>query len=90
MAMIATLKVMPTSIEINLNALKDEIVDIVKGLYPETDVKVDEQPIAFGLKALIVRFAMPETASVDEIEAKVKALEDIESAEIIDLRRAIG
>lgn len=49
---------------------------------------IEEEPIAFGLKSLIVTFAWPEEKDTSLIEnLKIKGLS---SLEIIDYRRAFG
>ncbi|MCD6464404.1 elongation factor 1-beta [Candidatus Woesearchaeota archaeon] len=90
MSMVVTLKVMPSGVDVDLQALTSKVLGVIKELYPKTETRVEEQPIAFGLKALIIKFVMPETESTDAVEEKVRSIENIESAEVIDLRRAVG
>ena len=80
---------MPSSPETNLEEIKTkakEIVEEGKG----DKVRFEEEPIAFGLKALITFFALNESHDVEPIENKLKEIENINSAEIIDVRRAFG
>jgi len=49
---------------------------------------IEEEPIAFGLKALIVTFAWPEELETSIIDNMV--LEGMSSLEIVDYRRAFG
>ncbi|MFC1686899.1 elongation factor 1-beta family protein [Nanoarchaeota archaeon] len=48
-------------------------------------------PIAFGLKAINIIFAMDEAkGSPDVLEEKITAIDGVQSFEVIDVRRAIG
>ncbi len=53
-------------------------------------IKFEIQPIAFGLKALIVLFGWPEEKELEELENKLKNIEEVSSIGILDMRRAIG
>ncbi|MFA5484664.1 MAG: elongation factor 1-beta [Candidatus Pacearchaeota archaeon] len=82
-------KVLPENIDINLDILKEKIKRVIeenKGLVSD----VVEQPIAFGLKALIFSFAFPEENDVEQIENFIKGVEGVSSCELIDYRRALG
>jgi translation elongation factor EF-1beta len=48
------------------------------------------QPIAFGLKALIVLFGWPEEKEFEEFENSLMKIKGISSIKVIDMRRAIG
>jgi elongation factor 1-beta len=83
------IKVLPTSPEIDFEKLKETIKQIVE----ETGGKncnFEEEPIAFGLKALIAFFAWPEELELESLEDKMKANEDVSSIQVIDMRRAFG
>ena len=79
-----SMRVMPESPDTNLEELKKEIAKKVK----IQDSKIE--PIAFGLKALIVIIAWPEEKDPDVIESELAKIKDVNSVEIIDFRRAIG
>ena len=88
---VVTLRIMPQSPETDLSALeaaaKKEIVDFCNS----EEFKVEIQPIAFGLKALIILFVMEEgIGSTEKLEQQVSRLEGVESVEVTDVRRAIG
>ena len=51
---------------------------------------VEEQPIAFGLKALLFSFAYPEEKDVDQVNNAVNDIESVSSSEMTDYRRALG
>ena len=82
-------KLMPSSPETNLEEIKAKAKEIVEA-GEGTKVRFEEEPIAFGLKAVITFFALDESHDVEPIENKLKELENINSAEVIDVRRAFG
>ncbi len=80
---------MPASPEVNLKALatfcKEKIETAKAHLH-----RITEEPVAFGLSALIFTFTGLEAEiKVDKIEAAIKENPDVSSAEVIDVRRAI-
>lgn len=82
-------KLMPESPEVDLEKAKEETTKLLE----EKDAKspnFEEEPIAFGLKALIVSFGWPEDKELEGIEEEFKKVEGISSAEVIDMRRAFG
>lgn len=84
------IKLMPSSPDVDLEELKkkaQEIVESNKG----RRVLIEQQPIAFGLNALIVGFEQDEDeGELDPIENALREIENISSVEIIDMRRAFG
>ena len=88
---IATLKVMPTSPEVDLETKKEEILGKIKETVGDTETKTEIKPVAFGLKSLEIIFVMDESlGSPDNIASDVAEMEEIQSAEITDVRRAVG
>lgn len=84
---VATMKIFPSDINIDLNGLKES----VKKALPE-DVSVyrfDEEPIAFGLVAIIAHIIMPESHSgeMDRVEESLRKIEGIGEIEVILVRR---
>jgi len=49
-----------------------------------------EEPIAFGLKAVIAGFDIDEAYPLDPIEESLREIENVNSAEVADMRRAFG
>lgn len=83
---IATIKLMPESPEVDLEQMKEDIkISIPEGAEFH---KIDEEPIAFGLVALnvmvIVGDAEGGTEKVEENLAKVKGVSNVE---VTDTRR---
>ena len=80
------IKIMPTSPSVDLEAIKNEakkIVEMGNGYNRE----YVEEPIAFGLKAIIAFFEWPEEKPLEELENKFKAIKDVSSIDIIDMRK---
>ncbi|MFH1589357.1 MAG: elongation factor 1-beta [archaeon] len=88
---IVTVKIMPVSPEVDLEALQKLAMEKIVAFAGEGDTKVSIEPIAFGLKALNIIFVMDEKkGSPDVVADQINELEDVNSAEISDVRRAIG
>ena len=80
--LVASIKVFPEDIVIS----KEKLEEGIKKVIPEdaSIYRIDEEPIAFGLVALIVHVIIPETdgAKLNEIEEafrKVKGISEIET-----------
>lgn len=82
-------KIMPESPNTDLEILKQEANKAIEEL-GGVPSNAEEQPIAFGLKALILSFAFPEESEVDEVGNKIEEIGGVSSCEMIDYRRAIG
>ena len=83
------IKVMPSSVETNLEEIKNKTKDLIEKSGGK-GVNFEEEPIAFGLKAVIVFFVCPEDQELESLENEMKKIEDVNSVEVIDIRRAIG
>lgn len=86
---VVKIKVMPTSPEVDLEELQSKITKILETADAK-GCKIEIEPIAFGLNALIVLFGWDEAKEIDSLENSLKEIEEVNSAEIIDMRRAIG
>lgn len=87
--MAVKVKIMPKSLETDLVKIEEEVRVVMKtrGVKnPEFEV----QPIAFGLKALIVLFGWPEEKEFEGFENSLMKIKGISSIKVIDMRRAIG
>ncbi len=80
----AKLKIMPEGTDVDMDQLRKAIEKVV----PE-GARVHafaEEPIAFGLKALIVAVILAEgTSGTDELEAAVAKIEGVRSVEVVEL-----
>lgn len=88
---IVTLKIMPESPEIDLAGLQEKSLKHIREFAGEGDTKTEEEPIAFGLKALKIIFVMDESlGSTESLEENIRSIKGIQSVEVVDVRRAIG
>ncbi len=84
-----TVKVMPAGLEVNLEELKSVISSKIKE--KGNLARVEEKPVAFGLKALEAVFTIPEEeGGTDELEEELRSVEGVQSVTVVDVRRAIG
>ncbi|MBD3405907.1 MAG: elongation factor 1-beta [Candidatus Lokiarchaeota archaeon] len=78
---IITMKVMPEDVDVDLNALTDQIKEVV----PDgTDVRASEiVPVAFGLKALKLRIGRDEAmGGTEDIENAISSIEGVAQVEV--------
>ena len=89
---IVTVKIMPESPETDLTKVEaDAKAYIDEFTKNKGEKKVEIEPIAFGLKALKITFVMNEDlGSPDPVAEKISEYKGVNSAEISDVRRAIG
>ncbi len=88
---IITLKIMPESPDVDLSALEVAAKEKIAAFAGEGETRTEIEPIAFGLKALKIIFVMDEQkGSPDVLSEEVATLEGVNSAEISDVRRAVG
>ena len=83
-------KIMPEGIDTDLEILKTKIKTAIETFESGVFSEAKEEPIAFGLNALIITIALSEDEEVDSVENAIKEIEGISSVELIDYRRAIG
>jgi elongation factor 1-beta len=83
------IKLMPMSLETDLVKIKEE----ARRVMAKNNIKnpvFEMQPVAFGLKALIVLFGWPEEKELEEFENALRRIKGVRSVDVIDIRRAIG
>lgn len=83
---VATIKLMPESPEIDLEKVKEEIIKTI----PEGAEfhKIEEEPIAFGLVALKVMVVVgDEEGGTEKVEENFSKVDGISSVEVEDVRR---
>lgn len=83
------IKLMPESLEVNLNELRKKLEEKILKLGAK-NVTFSEENVAFGLKALIATIAWPEQQETGILESELSGIEGVSSAQIIDYRRAFG
>ncbi|UCG45815.1 MAG: elongation factor 1-beta [Candidatus Bathyarchaeota archaeon] len=80
-------KILPTEVTVNLNLLKEKIK---KGLPKFAEVhRFAEEPIAYGLVALIAHITIPEqeSGSLDKLEKHLENIEEIKQVEAMMVHR---
>jgi len=86
-SVIITYKIFPSDINIDFEKLKKEIENAL----PEfaSVYGYGEEPIAYGLKALLVQMKFPEdrTGVLEEVEKKLEAISDISQVQTVNVRR---
>ncbi|MBT4538995.1 hypothetical protein HOI26_00800 [Candidatus Woesearchaeota archaeon] len=88
---VITFKLMPESVEIDLGPIKDKALEIAKENGAIGEMQGKEEPVAFGLKAvLILAMYEVEGADFEAIAAKMKELDGVQSAEIAKMDLALG
>ena len=81
---IVTFKVMPTGVDVDLDALEVKIKELVKA------DRIKREPIAFGIVALNVVKIIPDAGGeVDAIEQKLRKLEEVSEVEVTDLTKTL-
>ena len=88
---VVTFRIMPNDPGIDLSKLESDIKTEIISFCSAREFKTVIEPIAFGLKALIIYFVMDEAkGSTEGLEKTIAKLEGIESVECTDVRRAVG
>lgn len=83
------MKLMPDSPSADLKAIEQEAEKIINSMH-KTAVKVEEQPIAFGLSAIVLSFAWNDEIDTEKLEAEFAKIEHVSSVELLDIRKAFG
>jgi len=88
---IITMKIMPESPDTDLSKIEEKAKEKIVAFAGEGDMKSEQEPVAFGLKALKILFVMAEDkGSTEELEKDIASVEGVNSVEVTDVRRAIG
>jgi elongation factor 1-beta len=88
---IISLKIMPVSPETDLDKIEGEAKAKIIDFAGETEFRIEQEPVAFGLKSVNIIFVMDESkGGTDPLEEELKKLEGVQSVEVTDVRRAIG
>lgn len=82
---------MPESTDIDMDELEKKVKEKILEIYGDVgEIRLEEEPIAFGLRALKFTFVIDEKLGCDPIEQAVAELKGVASARVVDFRRAIG
>jgi len=82
-------RVMPISPSVDMKNLQKNVEKRLKEIGAILH-KVEEVPVAFGLKSLVFMIGWKEELDPDLIETELSKIKDVNSIEITDVRRAIG
>jgi translation elongation factor aEF-1 beta len=82
-------KIMPSSPEVSLKEIQTQAESKLEQKGAQ-NISFEEKPIAFGLKALYIKFAWPESQDTDIITSTLDEIENVSSSTIEDYRRAFG
>jgi len=86
---VITIKLLPETADIDLKKIELEAKRIIEEKGGEVG-RVNEVPIAFGLRALEIIFIIDESLGSDVFETALKEMEGVSSATVTDFRRALG
>ena len=79
-----TFKLMPVSVDTDLNAIKDSVKKSV-ARHKEMQLKImEEKPVAFGLKSLDILIILPDV-SISELEDELTKITGVASVEAGDV-----
>ncbi len=81
------IKIMPSSPDTDLKKLTTNAKKLIESSGGKNS-SFSEEPIAFGLKAIIAFFAWPEDKEIEKLETGLAKIKDVNSIQIIDMRRA--
>jgi elongation factor 1-beta len=75
------LRVMPEDVDVDLEKVYEKIKEVAPENVEIKDYKI--QPIAFGLKALLVVAVMPDEGGIgDQLVERIQSIEGVESVEV--------
>lgn len=80
------IKIMPDSPSADLRGIEDSTKKIVEEAGGRNR-NYEIEPIAFGLKAVIAFFEIPEDLPIEEIENSINEVEHVSSSQVIDMRK---
>ncbi|MEK6890095.1 MAG: elongation factor 1-beta [Nanoarchaeota archaeon] len=82
-------KLMPSSPEADLSKIINH-ASVILNKEGARNVSFEERPIAFGLKAVIIKMDMPEEKGTDTVESLLANIPEVSSVTIEEYRRAFG
>jgi len=82
------IKFMPSGVSVNLEKIKEDVKKFLEK-HGGKGFVFNEEPIAFGLKAVIVTFLYPEEKEFEHVENELAKIPHVNSVQVIDVRRAL-
>ena len=84
------IKLMPKSPETDLEEIKQHAESIIKK-HNGSPARTEEEPIAFGLRALKIIFIMDEAkGSTQPLEDELSKIKGVMNVDVMEVRRALG
>jgi len=80
---------MPESPDTDLEKIQEESKTILEGQGAQ-NISFETKEVAFGLKAIMIKFAWPEEKDSSTYEDALAKIENVSSATTADYRRAFG
>ena len=82
-----SLKIFPSDIVGDMSGFKESVRKSLEG--KASIYKFEEEPVAFGLVALVAHILVPEHASgrMEEVEQRLKSLDGVSQVEVLVSRR---
>ncbi|MEM5829371.1 MAG: elongation factor 1-beta [Candidatus Aenigmatarchaeota archaeon] len=81
---IVDLKILPKSIEVDLDELEKKIKEAI---FPE---KIEREPIAFGLVAIHAVKLVPDAeGQIDELERRLRRIDEVGEVEVTGITRSL-
>jgi len=90
---VVTIRIMPDSPDANLEEIEKKATELINKFCNDDKAvgKVNKIPVAFGLVAIDILFVADEKkGDVDPVAEQIAKLDNVASAEVIDVRRAVG
>ena len=84
---LAAIKIFPNDANIDLNALKTKIQSSLPA--GSTIQKFEEEPVAFGLVALIAYVVLPQDTGgqMDQVEESIRSVDQVSEIEVLRVGR---
>lgn len=84
---LVSIKIFPSDAPADMTALKDKVRKTLEG--KATIYKYEEEPVAFGLVALVAHVLVPEEAQgrMDEVEELLKGVKGVSEVQVMVSRR---
>ena len=87
---IVSMKIMPSSPDEDLDSIKAAATKMITD-FGGTVGKTVVEPVAFGLNAVVILFALDESrGGTEDVEKLISGVPGVNSVQVIDVRRAIG
>ncbi|MCA9478323.1 MAG: elongation factor 1-beta [Nanoarchaeota archaeon] len=89
---IITFKIMPESPDVDLDAVKEQALKIASAQGAKGEMQAKIEPLAFGLKQLMLlaMFEVSDDVDFDTIAEKFVSIEGVQSAEVAQMDLAMG